>query len=79
MSIPIREQISCVKRELALRERVYPSFVDRGKLTPRQAATELERMKAVLDTLLCIASAAGVEGEIVKNPPPIKQADAIPH
>lgn len=45
------DQIKCVKREIAMRERVYPSFIARGKLKPHEAEWQLEAMKAVLKTL----------------------------
>lgn len=51
MSIGIDEQIACAKRELALRQRVYPAFVDRKKITADKASYEIEAMKAVLKTL----------------------------
>lgn len=54
MNIGIEEQIACAKRELALRQRVYPSFVDRKKITADKATYEIEAMKAVLKTLEAI-------------------------
>lgn len=45
------EQIQCVKREIGLRERVYPSFVDRKKLSAEKASYEIEAMNSVLKTL----------------------------
>jgi len=50
-SAELLEQIACVKREIALRERVYPGLTKNGKLKPEQAATELRRMRDVLGTL----------------------------
>jgi hypothetical protein len=44
-------QISCVEREIAMRERVYPSFVAKGKMKPAAAEYELRAMRAVLSTL----------------------------
>jgi hypothetical protein len=49
--ISLRDQIACVRRELALRERVYPSQIAAGKMKQAEADTELARMRAVLDTL----------------------------
>ena len=45
------EQIKCVKREISMRERVYPRFVKKGKMTQDEADREIATMKAVLDTL----------------------------
>lgn len=52
MPIPLDQQIAEVKREIALRENVYPSFVARGKMRQGEADLHLERMQAVLTTLL---------------------------
>jgi len=45
------EQIKCVDREIGLRERLYPKFIDAGKLTPEKAASELMCMREVARTL----------------------------
>lgn len=50
------EQIACVKREIAMRERVYPRFIESGKLKQQKADREIEAMKAVLETLTVLAS-----------------------
>jgi hypothetical protein len=47
----IYEQIACVDREIGIRERVYPRWVEKGKLTKQAADMEMERIRAVLDTL----------------------------
>jgi len=49
--VPLPEQIICVKREIGLRERVYPRFVAKGTMTPERAERELTVMRAVLETL----------------------------
>ena len=51
MSVPISEQIACVKRELALRQRNYPKWVAAGRMKQIESDRELERMKAVLASL----------------------------
>lgn len=51
MSVPLTEQIACVKREIGLRERVYPRWVSSERMTQAKADTELRAMKAVLHTL----------------------------
>ena len=50
--ITIAEQIECVDRELRIREKVYPRWVKSQKLTKVLAATELDRMRAVLGSLI---------------------------
>lgn len=46
------EQIACVKREIAMRERVYPKWVEKGRMPQDKADHELSAMKAVLQTLI---------------------------
>lgn len=52
MNIEIREQIKCVEREIAMRERVYPRLVISGKMTEGQKDKEIATMKAVYNTLI---------------------------
>lgn len=47
----LRDQIACVERELGFRERVYPRWVESNKMKETAARIELQRMRAVLDTL----------------------------
>lgn len=49
--ITYTDQIACVARELAMRERVYPKFVASGRMTDDKAARELACMRAVLETI----------------------------
>jgi hypothetical protein len=49
--IPLGEQMDCVRRELAMRQRAYPRWVANGKMTQRAADVEVARMSAVLMTL----------------------------
>lgn len=44
-------QIACVKREIALRERVYPKWVAAGRMKQQAADHEIAAMRAVLATL----------------------------
>jgi hypothetical protein len=50
--ISIDEQIACVKREVAMRRNVYAKRLKSGQMTQAAADLELERMSAVLDTLV---------------------------
>lgn len=50
-TIPLPQQIACVKRELAMRNRVYPGQVSRGKMRKSEADHEVSCIKAVLRTL----------------------------
>jgi hypothetical protein len=61
MIVNLEEQIAEVRRELALRERVYPRWVAAGQLTKQTADRRLTVMRAVLRTLL---DASGERGDL---------------
>lgn len=61
--ITLNEQISCVKREIAMRERVYPHWVGSGKVRDDKAKHELAAMRAVLETLEAAAKSKPFELE----------------
>jgi hypothetical protein len=50
-SIPFADQIACVRREIAMRERVYPKWVNAGRMKADAAEREIAAMRAVLETL----------------------------
>lgn len=52
-SFSLEQQIACVEREIGMRERVYPRWVNSRppKLTQKKADEELGAMRAVLGTL----------------------------
>jgi len=52
--ITLAEQIAAVRREIAMRERVYPKWVASGRMTQVKAEHEIAAMRAVLDTLLSL-------------------------
>lgn len=43
--------VACVTREIKMRERVYPTWVQRGRMTSPKALAEIATMKAVLAVL----------------------------
>lgn len=49
--ITIDEQIAEVRREIAMRKRVYPRRTDEGKMKKEQADLQILMMEAVLQTL----------------------------
>jgi 3-hydroxyacyl-CoA dehydrogenase len=49
--VTLVDQIAEVKREIAMRERVYARQIEAGKLKPEQAERQLSRMQAVLATV----------------------------
>lgn len=46
-----KQQIECVEREIAMRERVYPNWVAQGKLRQEKANYQIGCMRAVLRSL----------------------------
>lgn len=59
--VPLREQIRCVEREIALRRGVYPRWVEAGRLKQAAADREIAAMQAVLDTLREVEAGAADE------------------
>ena len=51
MTHTLDDQIDCVKREIGMRERVYPKWVQLRRFSQEQSDRELGRMRAVLNTL----------------------------
>lgn len=47
----ITDQIRCAKRELAMRERVYPSWVRKERMKMADAQHEVAAMRAIVTTL----------------------------
>ena len=43
-----REMVLCVKREIGYRERIYPRWVESGKMKLDHAEYQIRTMKAVL-------------------------------
>lgn len=52
--ITIDQMVQCVDREIGMRERVYPRWVEQKKMLQATADLELARMRAVRDLLLSI-------------------------
>lgn len=48
---PYQEQVRCAKRELALRQRVYPRWVAARTMTQDTADREIAAMAAIVATL----------------------------
>ncbi len=42
------DKIKCLKREVAMRERVYPKWVQSGRMKQAEADKEIRVLKAVL-------------------------------
>lgn len=50
-NVPIADQIACVAREIAMRERVYPRLIRQQRMSDTKAHQEIQTMRAVLRTL----------------------------
>ena len=46
--ITTEQKIACIKREIAMRQRVYPRWVDTGKMKQEKADHEIDAMLAIL-------------------------------
>ncbi len=49
--VQLADQIACVTREIAYRRRVYPRWVEAGRMTQAKADTQIRHMEAVLETV----------------------------
>jgi hypothetical protein len=52
VDVTLDAQIACVKREIAMRLRVYPKFIISGKMKSTEADHQIAAMQAVLATLV---------------------------
>lgn len=44
-----REKFDCAMREVKMRKRVYPRWVEAGRLTPQKAEIEIAIMEAIAE------------------------------
>lgn len=51
MAISLEEQVKCVEREIAMRKRVYPRWIEQERMTFSKAQAEIAAMEAVLATV----------------------------
>lgn len=49
MTFTREEKRACLVRELRLRKRAYPRWINAGKLRPEDAAREIALMEALID------------------------------
>jgi len=50
----LEEQIKIVKREIGFRKRLYPVWVEKGKITQIEADYQIDGMECVLNSLLVL-------------------------
>lgn len=58
MALPLSEQIDAAKRELGMRQRVYPRFVEQGRMRQAKADYEIGAMADIIRTLEQLYGAA---------------------
>lgn len=64
-AVPLSRMIACVEREIRLRRRAYPRWVEQGKMRAGDAACETWEMLAVLGTLRRLAGPQPVQGDLL--------------
>lgn len=65
-TITFDHQLTELDREIAMRERLYPAWIDRGTLNEHAAERQLERMRAARDTVRQVRqnkAMAGMDGK----------------
>jgi hypothetical protein len=55
MTVSLEDQIACVEREIKMRRRIYPRWVEQQKLSEVKALYEIKAMECVLSTLMDIS------------------------
>lgn len=50
--ITVKEQIDCVNREISFRKRLYPRWIESGKMSPGKAEYEIKVMESIKDSLM---------------------------
>lgn len=60
--VPLRQQLACAKRELALRLRLYPRLVAQETMLHSTALRELKQQAAIIRTLARLVAAADGDG-----------------
>ena len=51
MSVPLEDQIAELRREIRFRERIFPRWVQDGKIEEAEAARRMVRIRAALASL----------------------------
>lgn len=63
--IPLSEQIDCVRREIGMRQSLYPKWVQAGRMTQARADHQIAAMEAVLTTLESLQPAEPQQGDLL--------------
>jgi len=62
--------LACCRRELAVRQRVYPKWIAKGFMSQAKADKELELMR-----LCCDYFVDAIFRSVTRQPPPLSKAD----
>ena len=73
----LTEQIVCVERELVMRRKHYPRWVKQGKITQAAADLEIDRMDAVLQSLLALRMVDGVPGLLARGVIKVEERERV--
>jgi hypothetical protein len=65
----ISEQLDAARRELGMRQRVYPGWVNSGKMTREKAEHETDCMRDIVATLETLKMLREVSEEMKKGTP----------
>ncbi len=63
------ELLACVEREIRLRERAYPRWVELGKMSAKKSQEEQAAMKAVLAVLRQLPPAPAAQPDLFGSEP----------
>lgn len=50
--ITVAEQLKCVEKEIGFRKRLYPRWIESGKISPGKAEYEIKVMESIKTTLM---------------------------
>lgn len=70
--VDLRELLACCRRELSLRQYVFPKRISSGKMTQEKADKELELMRQCVDYFVdavfrCVTRQASAAGDAARN------------
>ena len=51
----VQDMLGCARRELAMRRKVYPGLIVRGRMKPEEAELEIRMMTAIVEHFANIA------------------------
>lgn len=63
----LEQQLACAKRELSMREKVYPRWIGDERMTESEATHEIECMQAIVATLQRLVDAEGAQPSLFRS------------